>query len=335
MDAKPRILSHLSKSETATGFELRSLLGITRQALNVHLRTLIESGRVTKSGSTRGARYALAERGPAPRVVTRDLAIPGLDEAVIFEEISLVLGLAGQLRRNVEAIVRYAFTEVLNNAIDHSEAARCNVTLRLDSGTVAVVVRDPGIGVFHSIASKLKIPDESTAMIELLKGRTTTMAERHSGEGLFFASKAADRFVLRSHRIEVEWNHARDDVFVSERRFLRGTRVEFLLHRGTRRRLDAVFGEYAPEEYDYRFEKTRVHVKLLRADYVSRSEAKRLLANLEKFREIVLDFEGVGSIGQGFADEIFRVFARRNPEIRIWSEHANSVIRAMLAHVAP
>ena len=113
-----------------------------------------------------------------------------------------------------------------------------------------------------------------------------------------------------------------------------GTEVHFAVHRGTRRRLDQVFGEYAPEEYDYQFQKTRVLVKLLRPDCVSRSEAKRLLANLEKFSEVVLDFRGVTSVGQGFADEVFRVFARRHPAIAIATENTNPVIDAMIRHVA-
>lgn len=75
-------------------------------------------------------------------------------------------------------------------------------------------------------------------------------------------------------------------------------------------------------------------LKLLQRDYVSRSEARRLLANLEKFREIVLDFRDVKSVGQGFADEVFRVFARRHPGISISARNANPVIDAMIRHVA-
>ena len=51
--------------------------------------------------------------------------------------------------------------------------------------------------------------------------------------------------------------------------------------------------------------------------FVSRSEAKRLLTNLERFREVVVDFTGVQSVGQGFADEVFRVWARANPETKL------------------
>jgi hypothetical protein len=159
------------------------------------------------------------------------------------------------------------------------------------------------------------------------------MREAHTGEGIFFTSKAADQFVLRSHRIQVEWNRARDDVFVSKPRFLSGTEVRFLVQRSTRRRLEEVFSEYAPEEYDFQFQKTKLLVRLLQQDYVSRSEARRLMANLEKFREIVLDFRDVKSVGQGFADEVFRRFAKRYPEIVIETENTNPVIDAMLRHV--
>jgi hypothetical protein len=199
---------------------------------------------------------------------------------------------------------------------------------------VSFGLRDHGIGVFYSVASKLKLPDEDAALVELMKGKTTTMTETHSGEGIFFTSRAADRFVLRSHRTEVEWNRSRDDVFVSQRRYFEGTGVDFFLRRNTRRLLEKVFERFAPEEYDFRFQKTEVFVKMLKKNYVSRSEAKRLLTNLEKFSEIRLDLKGVKAIGQGFADEVFRVFAHRYPGIKISVENASAPVDAMLRHVA-
>jgi hypothetical protein len=334
VDPKRRILAYLGRRATASGGELRAHLAISRQALSVHLRRLIEDRKVVRLGATRGARYALAARAPAPAVLARRLATRGLDEARVWEDVAASLNVRRMLRPNVEAIVHYAFTEMLNNAIDHSQAAHCAVRVAVGPGTVAFDVRDPGIGVFHSIASKLHLADEETALIELLKGRTTTMREAHTGEGIFFSSRVADRFVLRSHRIELEWSSARGDVFVSRRRFLPGTAVRFEVERSTRRRLDRVFNEFAPEEYDYQFQRTKVLVKLLRRDYVSRSEARRLLANLEKFSEIVLDFRDVNAVGQGFADEVFRVFAGRHPAISIVTEHTNPAIDAMIRHVA-
>lgn len=334
MDAKRRILAFLSRRRSASGSELRSHLGISRQALSVHVRSLTEAGKVVRTGMARSARYMLPGRAPAPAVISRALRTRGLDEGRIWDELAAGLNLRRALRPNVEAIAHYAFTEMLNNAIEHSEAARCSVRLRLEPATLTFEVRDPGIGVFHSIASKLHLEDEHGALVELLKGRTTTMREAHTGEGIFFTSRVADRFVLRSHRIQVEWSRAKDDVFVSKQRLLEGTRVSFAIQRGSRRRLEDVFGEFAPEEYDFRFQKTKVLVKLLQRDYVSRSEAKRLLANLEKFREIVLDFRDVKAVGQGFADEVFRVFARGHPEISITTENTHPAIDAMIRHAA-
>jgi len=50
---------------------------------------------------------------------------------------------------------------------------------------------------------------------------------------------------------------------------------------------------------------------------VSRSQARRLVSGLERFREVVLDFRGVELVGQGFADEVFRVWARQHLEVAL------------------
>jgi len=334
MQPKQKILSGLARRRSATGPELGKLLGISRQAVNLHLRALIDAGDVIRTGTTRGARYALASRAPPAATLSRTLRLAGLDEGRVWDDFAARLNLRRALRRNVEAISHYAFTEMLNNAIEHSESDRCRIRLRLEAGRLSFEIRDPGIGVFHSIASKLRLEDEETAMVELLKGRTTTMREAHTGEGLFFTSKVADRFLLRSHRIRVEWSRSRDDVFASAGRHLKGTAVHFEIQRSARQRLEDVFNEYAPEAYDFEFRKTRVRVKLLQKDYVSRSEAKRLLANLEKFREVRLDFKDVKAVGQGFADEIFRVFADRHPDTAFTVENANPVVSAMIRHVS-
>lgn len=305
---------------------------MTRQAVHLHLRRLVESGEIVKTGSTRAARYFPASAAPEPETFAGQLNLRGLDEAEVYERVAISMNFARRLRPNVENIVHYAFTEMLNNAIEHSGADRCRVSVSLEMGQLAFEIRESGVGVFRSIADKYRLPDEHAAMIELIKGKTTTLPEAHSGEGIFFTARAADRMVLHSHKIQIEWNRERDDVFVSEPRFRQGTTVLFEIRRDSRTRLADVFAEFAPEEYDYRFEKTRLLVKLLKRDYVSRSEAKRLLLNLEKFSEVELDFRDVEHLGQGFADEVFRVFAERHPKIKIRAKDATRTIRAMIRH---
>ena len=275
----------------------------------------------------------LASRAAQPAILARSLATRGCDEDRIWDEVEARLQLKRALRPNVLAIMGYAFTEMLNNAIEHSQADRCTIRVTLGQGLVSFEIRDHGIGVFHSIASKLKLPDEEAALIELLKGKTTTMPEAHTGEGIFFTSRIGDNFVLKSHRIQIEWKRAKQDMFVSQSRLSAGTLVQFSIQRSARQTIEEVFSEFAPEQYDFQFQKTRVLVKLLQPDYVSRSEARRLLANLERFREIVLDFRDVRSVGQGFADEVFRVFASRNPGIVLRSENTSPPVTAMIRHV--
>ena len=327
------IREYIEENGSATGPELAEYLGITRQAVSLHLRRLIGAAEIFKTGSTRAARYFPRDAATAERQVKRDLALQNLDESIVYEDIAITLTLS-QLADNVESIMHYAFTEMLNNAIDHSVSDRCTVEVRLDATKITFTVRDSGIGAFHSIADKFDLADEHVAMIELIKGKTTTQPHAHSGEGIFFVSRAADRFVLRSHRLQIEWDHDRDDVFVSEPRFLKGTLVQFEIRRDSRTRLEDVFAEFAPEEYDFQFEKTRVLVKLLRRQYVSRSEAKRLLHNLDKFSEIELDMRDVASVGQGFADEVFRVFASAHPGIIIRAINAGQAVEAMFQHVS-
>ncbi|NOZ79297.1 MAG: DUF4325 domain-containing protein [Acidobacteria bacterium] len=333
MSTTERILAYLSAHRSASGGELRTYLGISRQALNVHLRRLIESGKIVKTGSTRMARYGLASQMPPPRTIARRMSLEGLDESVAYDTFATLLNLGPALRPNVAAIVRYAFTEMLNNAIEHSGADECHVTFELAAGFLAFTIRDRGVGAFASLASKMGLEDEEAALIELVKGRATARPDSHSGEGIFFTSRCADRFVLRSHRIQLERSAIKGDVFVARKRFIEGTHVQFLIQLTSRRKLEDVFEKFAPAEYDFEFEKTRIRVTLLRTSYVSRSEAKRLMANVEKFREVVLDFHGVESIGQGFADEVFRVFSARHPDVRVVTVNVNGVVGAMLRHV--
>ena len=109
--------------------------------------------------------------------------------------------------------------------------------------------------------------------------------------------------------------------------------VRMELHNHTARTTKKVFDKFSVGE-DYGFTKTVVPVKLTQYgddNLVSRSQAKRLLARVEKFKIVVLDFSRVASIGQAFADEVFRVFVRRHPEIEITPINAGSEVKRMIS----
>lgn len=327
------IIEFIEKHGSTGSRELSMHFGISRQALNMHLRILIDEGKLIKTGSTRNARYHIFAEPEIKEDFAADFQVQGLDESHIYQRLSLSLNLSRWLNTEVESIAHYAFTEMLNNVIDHSDSSRTRVRASLGAGTFSFTIKDWGKGVFASIAERFFLENEQDAMVELVKGKTTAMPEAHSGEGIFFTSKAVDRFVLRSHRIQLEWDRARGDVFTSTPRYTKGTTVRVEIKRNSRLKLKDVFSRYAPEEFDYQFQKTLVYVKLLNQEYVSRSEAKRLMQNLDKFRVVELDFRDVLAVGQGFADEVFRVFHRRHPEVEVHAINSSQVIQAMIRHV--
>lgn len=332
MDTPEAIIAYLEDHGSSGSKDLSGHLGISRQALNVHLNRLIDEGRVVRTGATRNTRYVLPGQLPRPEPYRGEFDIDGLEEDRVYQRLALSLNLAHVLQPNAQTLFQYVFTEMLNNAIDHSGSKKVRISAALEAGFVCAQVADAGIGVFASIAGKLGYPDEHDALLQLVKGKTTTMPEAHSGEGIFFSSKAADRLVLRSHRIQVEWNRRLDDVFVTSRRFVKGTHVGIEVLRDSRTRLEDIFETYAPADFDYDFSKSRVQVKLVGEAYISRSEARRLLVNLEKFRVVELDFRDVERVGQGFADEVFRVFANNHPEVDVVPVNADPAVTAMIRH---
>ena len=126
-----------------------------------------------------------------------------------------------------------------------------------------------------------------------------------------------------------------DIFFQEEKRINRGTRVIFTIARKSDRHLNKIFEKYQSRPGSYSFDKTEIHIRLFTMGtvYVSRSQARRILVGLEKFKRIILDFDRVPNVGQAFADEIFRVFQNRHPKISIESINMNETVRFMIARV--
>lgn len=336
MATKDKIINYLKSKPSVTGKELTDLLDISRQAVHKHLKTLIQENIVIKEGTSRSAVYRYADKKNDTKLkqrLNKTYILKDLEEDQVFAQFTVILNLQHNLTLNSLNIARYAFTEMLNNAIDHSLSKQCFVEVSVDDYRFNFCIRDFGIGIFYSIYDKFNLSDEYAAIGELIKGKTTTMKERHTGEGIFFTSKAADRVSFRSHKIKLIYDNLKKDVFVEEKRYFKGTEVKFSISKKSKKKLNLIFSEYAPEEFDFQFDRTRAMVKLYHQEYVSRSEAKRLLFGLDKFKEVILDFRGVKSIGQGFTDEVFRVFKQAYPDIALKCENVSPVIKPMIRHI--
>lgn len=301
----------------------------SRQAVHKHLQRLIAEGAVVESGQTRSKKYNLA-----PLVEWRKVyeLAAGLAEDVVWR--NDVSPLLGKLPENVHNIWHYGFTEMFNNVIDHSGAIAVSIELRKTATTTTVTLYDNGVGIFKKIQAALELVDERHAVLELAKGKFTTDPANHSGEGIFFSSRMFDHFVIASG--EVYFSHEfdeKEDWILQASSASGGTLVRMVLHNHTARTLNKVFDKFTSDN-DYGFTKTVVPVKLMRYgddNLVSRSQAKRLLARFDRFKVVVLDFSGVASIGQAFADEVFRVFKGKHPQVEVVAIHAASEVKRMIS----
>lgn len=307
----------------------------SRQHVLSTIRALLAQKRLFKTGSTRSARYSLPHKAhllfPSFR---KRYANSELKEDKIFEEFRTCLPQIDTLPRNCRKVLVYAFNEMVNNAIDHSLAKTITVSLSLTEHEVNVTVRDSGIGIFRNIMRTYSLNSEVEAMQELTKGKLTTQPDNHSGQGVFFTSKAADTFEADSYgRRLVINNKIADTAFAKSNQRVEGTLIHFMVKVDTKIDLKDIFLTYQTQGQGGPFDRTAIQVKLfaLGDEFVSRSEAKRILTRLENFNSIVLDFEGVEGIGQAFADEIFRVFQKRHQTIEITFIKANEEIVSLIS----
>ena len=302
---------------------------ISRQAANKHLQRLVAEGALLTEGNTRGRKYKLAPLAEWDR--TYRIA-PNLAEDIVWRN-DVVLSLGG-LPENVLEIWHYGFTEMFNNAIDHSAGSTIDVRLKKTPVSTEIVIHDDGVGIFRKIQEELNLLDERQAILELAKGKLTTDPNNHTGEGIFFTSRAFDSFEILSGGTCFSHLFGDEEDWILERdRSSTGTSVWMRLENHTARRLKKVFDQFAGGE-GYGFNKTVVPVRL--AQYgndklVSRSQAKRLLARIDRFESVIFDFKEVDVIGQAFADEIFRVFAHKHPNIELLDVGANAHVREMIA----
>jgi len=333
--AKDVILEMAEAGGGITSRDVVKRLGISRQTAAEHLRHLIAAGKVVRLGSTRGARYFRPDSSkrnlkPSAQRFKAKYKNRGLQEDRVLGEIELRLGLRRKLSSRAGAIVDYAFTEMLNNAIEHSGAEFSEVNLAIGPFDLEFAVIDHGIGVFENIRRKFRLKNAFEAVEHVLKGKQTTDPAHHSGQGIFFTSKIADRFVLESGGLSLLIDNVESDVVLTDVRPSKGTRVFFKIKRRSRKELKSIFDEYSNANYE--FDKTKVYVRLSKDENetVSRSQARRILFGLERFKRITLDFEGVAGMGQGFADEVFRVFKGRHPAIQIQALNMQPSVRFMM-----
>lgn len=236
------------------------------------------------------------------------------------------------LSENIQHIWAYALSEMVNNVIDHSNAENMQVYVIQNYLNTSVVILDDGIGIFEKIKKHFQFTSLDEAICELFKGKLTTDKENHSGEGIFFTSRMMDEFLISSSGKIFTTTKYNNDELISMRESITGTCVAMSLSNFTQKTAREIFDMYS--DTDGSFTTTRIPLKnIFESAPVSRSQAKRICNRLENFEDVIIDFENISWMGQGFAHQLFVVFKKAHPEINLISENMNESVANMYNHV--
>lgn len=300
--------------------------GLSRTAIVRYIRRLVDNGLLTAEGATSARRYALAKL--FDKSFTLRLT-KSLSEDSIFQ--FRILSHMSEVPQNVRDTCQYGFTEMLNNAIDHSASSDAIISVVITYEMIDMFIADHGVGIFEKIQNDFHLPDSRSALLELSKGRLTSDAAHHSGEGIFFTSRMFDEFSIRSGNLFYSRVRKSDSDWLIETedrpKYEVGTAINLKISTDATWTMREVFDRYQNDGIGFR--KTHVPVSLGKypgEQLVSRSQAKRVLARFDQFSEVLLDFQGVDQIGQAFADEIFRVFRSSHPSVDVIAIYANDQV---------
>lgn len=326
-DVLGKLLEIVKDNPTGTAEVIAEMLSITRQSASRKLKGWVNDNLLTMSGRGRSTRYELVENVDTFAFDLNDK----LDEFFVYEQV--LDPKIKTLNKNILEIFQYGFTEMFNNAIDHSCGTEIVVEIRQTPISTFVSITDNGLGIFEKIQKAFNLVDIRQSIFELSKGKLTTDKDNHSGEGIFFSSKIFDFFCISSKGWAFVHKAGSVDVmYEHDIEYINGTKVMFELSHLSNKQTKDVFDQFAmPDEYA--FATTLVPVNLAKHEgefLMSRSQAKRLVARFEHFQKVILDFQGVTSIGQGFADQLFRVYQNGHPDVHLFVINATDDVKDMI-----
>ncbi|MDN3921390.1 STAS-like domain-containing protein [Roseateles violae] len=307
---------------------LHERTGASPRACVAALRRLVDAQWLVRSGTPRRPVFAPG----ALRQVARSYTLHGLQEDLPWQR---DFAPHFELPPHVARMIQHGFTELVNNAADHSGGSSVTVSLRQTPSYVQLLVSDDGCGVFDKICSAFHLPDAQHAMLELSKGRLTSQPEAHTGRGLFFSSQLADVFDIHANNTAFQRRAWESSCGWQPGRPLprQGSSIYMAIALDTRRTLDQVLQAWSIAGDGIAFDQTTIHLQMLAGPgqaLDSRAQARRVAARLPMFKRAEISFAGVDDVGHGFVDELFRVFARAHPAVELQPTQMTPRIAALV-----
>ena len=335
-EKREQIITHiLTQVDRKGSIDVQTLVetfGVSKSTVYNYIAKLKETGEIYSIGDNAEMLF-LKDTIPATRFFYD--ASQRLSEMDVF--VQDIQPLIQNLPTNAVRIWKYAFSEMMNNAIEHSLSKKILVIVQGNKVSTEIIIQDKGIGVFESIRRyQLEKTGEDLTYSEclslLMPGKFTTKSENHSGEGIFFTSKMVDRFVLIANGIIYRRNEFYEKATASDTEKT-GTLLIMELSNTTSKTPMEILDRYSSAEEG--FYRTEIPLRYMfpGKEPVARSEARRLCAYIEDFSEAILDFSEIGFVGQAFAHELFVVWQKNNPDKKLIVENACDDVMWMINRV--
>src|ERR1700678_571233 len=184
---------------------------VDERNIRQHIQRLRTQGLLLAEGKTRDRVYKLRVLKEWNKMYP---IAPGTTEDAAWREISPEIG---RLPKDVMDIWDRGFTEMFNNALDHSGGTEIDVRFRKTAINTELALYDNGVGIFKKIQNALNLPDQREAIFELSKGKFTTDPTKHSGEGIFFTSRLFDSYDILSGGLAFMREAGHDEHWVLDR----------------------------------------------------------------------------------------------------------------------
>ena len=340
---RQKIKDHILRKIDADKKEFIALIsneyGISVTSVKRYIESEIENAHIIRD-TYRTCGYSLAFTGRELRYDIKSIA--EREDSILFSEILPLINAGDKAME----IWNYVLPEILSNAVNHSGGSTVSIYVRSNYLYTRVTVADNGVGIFSKVREAMKSfghrdPSIDDAVAELYKGKFTSEPDKYVGDGIFYSMHLLDKFAAISEGnviragFEEEPSYLRSHLLgYAMRPTDNGTVIVMQLENDTQRDASDVFDKYSSGEDGLLRTNIPVFEACADRNPITRSQAKRLCARLDMFDEVILDFEKSMIMGQGFADEVFRVFHNNHPQVVVMPVGMNPVVKRMYLHAA-
>jgi hypothetical protein len=304
---------------------------MSRQAAARHIKKLVVQGDIEAEGNTSGRVY----RPSQGHIVELSYSIADHPVGASIWKMD-ILPVLQTLPGNIIDLWDYCFQRIFKNGCDHSGGTTVHVQVVQQKNQTIINIADDGEGLFKNIQANLGLKDEQEAALWLSNEQLPIVPENSAKKNIFFSSRMADFFTIVSgkiiftHQNGIAWDWA---LGISPEKKT-GTVVSMMIENDTPRTVAEVLHSRTTSPTQ-KNAASKVCIPVRLAKYgaealFSRSQARRILARIDRFNCAVLDFIGVKTIGAAFADQIFRVFPSEYPGIQLLHCNANKQVEAVI-----